>query len=107
MSDMVQFLLTRIRQTGLPEPVTEYAFAPGRKFRFDICWPSLRVAAEVDGGTWTGGRHVSGAGYERDCIKLNMAAELGWTVYRYTSGLVLSDEAIMQLERVLIREATT
>jgi very-short-patch-repair endonuclease len=105
MSDMVQFLLTRIRQTGLPEPVTEYAFAPPRKWRFDLAWPDRHIAIEVDGGTWTGGRHVSGTGYERDCIKLNMAAELGWTVYRYTSGMVLSDEAIMQLERVVGREA--
>ena len=106
MSDMVQHLLTRIIQTGLPEPTLEYVFAKPRKFRFDICWPERRVAVEVDGGTWTGGRHVSGAGYERDCVKINAATERGWSVYRYTSGMVKSDEAITQLERVLVREVT-
>jgi very-short-patch-repair endonuclease len=99
--EAVRHLLTRIRQTGLPEPETEYQFMVRRKFRFDIAWPSRRIAVEVDGGTWSGGRHVQGRGYENDCIKINAATEQGWRVFRYTTGLVLCDEAIIQLERVL------
>lgn len=101
-SPAVRHLLTRIQQTGLPEPVTEFTFAPPRKFRFDVCWPALRIAVEVNGGTWAGGRHVSGSGYEKDRVKVNLATELGWRVFEYTSGLVLSDEAIIQIERVML-----
>jgi hypothetical protein len=102
----IRHLLTRIRQTGLPEPVTEFVFAPPRKWRFDVCWPSpsVMLAVEVDGGTWSGGRHTRGDGYERDCEKLNAAVEGGWRVFRYTTRQVLDDLAIEQLERVLIQE---
>jgi hypothetical protein len=47
-----------------------------------------RVAVEVMGGTWTGGRHVRGSGYRRDCIKLLHAAELQWQVIYLTSDMV-------------------
>jgi very-short-patch-repair endonuclease len=107
--EAVRHLLTRIRQTGLPEPVTEFQFAPPRRWRFDVAFLSAKVAVEIDGGTWSGGRHVTGKGFEDDCLKKNMAVELGWRVLTYTTGLVLADEAIIQLERVLtadrIREA--
>lgn len=97
----VRHLLTRIRQTGLPEPATEYRFHTYRKWRFDLAWPARRIAVEVDGGTWSGGRHVRGLGFDNDCLKINAATEQGWRVFRYSTGLVLSDEAIIQLERVL------
>lgn len=42
------------------------------------------MAVEIDGGVWTGGRHVRGAGFVRDCDKLNEAAALGWRVLRFT-----------------------
>ena len=104
--EAVRHLLTRIRQTGLPEPVTEFVFAPPRRWRFDICWPARRVAVEVDGGTWSVGRHTRGKGFEDDAIKCNAAVELGWRVFRYTTGLVIADEAIIQLERVLTEAHT-
>ena len=42
-------------------PVMEYRFAPPRRFRFDYCWPSRKLAAEVDGAVWTNGRHSAAA----------------------------------------------
>jgi len=38
------------------------------------------LAVEVDGGTWTGGRHTRGAGFEADCEKLNAAVIAGFRV---------------------------
>jgi len=35
---------------GLPVPVHEYEFWPGRKWRFDYCWPEHELAVEQDGG---------------------------------------------------------
>lgn len=62
----------------------EYRFHPVRKFRFDVAWPDAMVAAEIDGGVWTGGRHTTGAGFIRDQEKTNLAALAGWRVFRFT-----------------------
>lgn len=69
---------------GLPAPVPEYRFHPTRKWRYDYAWPDHRIALEIDGGIWTGGRHTRGAGYLGDMEKLNAAALLGWRVFRCT-----------------------
>lgn len=68
---------TVLQAVGLPPPVPEYRFASPRRWRFDYAWPDLRLALEVEGGTWTGGRHVRGHGYERDCEKYGEAVVLG------------------------------
>jgi hypothetical protein len=54
-----------IAAAGLPAPVREHRFAPPRRWRFEYAWPAHRLALEVEGGTWTGGRHVRGRGYGR------------------------------------------
>lgn len=69
---------------GIPAPVVEYRFYPGRRWAFDYAWPAKRVALELEGGAWTGGRHVRGKGYEGDCQKYNAAIEQGWRVWRLT-----------------------
>ena len=55
--------------------VEEHPFAKeiGRRFRFDRCHMTQRVAVEIMGGTWSGGRHTSPQGYEKDCEKLLIA----------------------------------
>lgn len=82
-----------VRICGLPEPVREYVFCPGRRWRFDFAWPEQRVACEIDGATWAQGRHVRGAGFERDCEKLNMAVSMGWRVFRFTRTMLENDPA--------------
>lgn len=72
------------RTEGLPAPETEWLFHPTRKWRFDYAWPKDLVALEVEGGVWTRGRHVRGAGYLKDIEKYNAAQLLGWTVLRCT-----------------------
>jgi very-short-patch-repair endonuclease len=68
----------------LPRAVTEHRFDPDRKWRFDFAWPAARVALEVEGGVWTGGRHTRGKGFLADVEKYNRAAVLGWRVLRTT-----------------------
>jgi hypothetical protein len=76
--------LALLRQASVPAPVPEYRFAPPRKWRADWAWPDHRVALEVEGGVWTGGRHTRGAGYIKDLEKYSEAAILGWCVIRVT-----------------------
>ena len=63
----------------------EYKFHPARRWRFDYAFPFLMIAVEVDGGVWTGGRHINPAGYINDMEKLNTAASMGWLVLRITT----------------------
>ena len=76
MSTLETILKFHIDAAGLPEPVREFKFHPTRRWRFDFAWPDHKVAAEVEGGTWTGGRHTRGSGFEKDCHKYNAAAGL-------------------------------
>lgn len=71
----------------------EHAFAKPRRWRFDFAWPAQRVALEVEGATWSGGRHTRGSGFAADCEKYARAAVLGWRVIRATGCQVKSGEA--------------
>lgn len=90
-----------LRAAGLPPPLREYRFAPPRRWRFDCAWPAQRIALEIEGGTWTGGRHVRGRGYEGDCVKYSEAALRGWRVLRVTTAMLRDGRALALLERAL------
>jgi hypothetical protein len=84
---------------GLPEPEPEHRFAAalGRKWQFDYAWPVHRIAFEIEGGAFIGGRHTSGAGFEKDAEKYNRAAILGWMVIRATHGMIRRGAAISDI----------
>ncbi len=67
---------------GLSAPVAELQFEPLRRWRFDYSWPEAKIALEVEGGIWSGGRHTRGKGFIGDMAKYNHAARLGWRVLR-------------------------
>lgn len=67
--------------------VPEYRFSI-RRFRFDYALPDYKIAIEIQGGTWTQGKHVRGKGYQNDCEKLNLAQTLGWNVLWYTPQML-------------------
>jgi very-short-patch-repair endonuclease len=100
-SVLEDLLAWQLHAWGLPEPVRELVFAPPRRWRLDFAWPEARVAVEVDGGTWTGGRHVRGAGIEADCAKFSEAAVLGWRVLRVTGDMVRHGQAADLVRRAL------
>lgn len=53
-------------------------FAKPRRFRADFAWPDRKLIVEVEGGTFTRGRHVRPLGFEHDCTKYNLAALQGF-----------------------------
>jgi len=65
----------------------EYRFHPKRKWRFDRALPKKLIAIEIEGGIYSGGRHIRGKGFTGDCEKYNQAALLGWRVFRFTSDM--------------------
>lgn len=75
---------------GLPQATREHRFHTTRKWRMDRAYPEFMTAVEVEGGIWSGGRHVRGAGYEGDCEKYNQAQIMGWAVLRFTPKQVIS-----------------
>lgn len=79
------------RADGLPMPDAEHRFAPPRRWRFDYAWPESKVALEVEGGAFSGGRHTRGAGFLKDMEKYNAATLAGWKVLRVTPSTLLSD----------------
>lgn len=100
-SGYTQNLIFQVKAARLPEPTPEYRFDPVRRWRLDLAWPDQKLYVEVDGGTWVGGRHNRGQGYENDCIKLNSAAVAGWRGLRVTSAMVRDGRALAALEQAL------
>lgn len=70
------------------EPEEEFRFHPTRKWRFDFAYPEQKIAVEVEGGTWVGGRHIHPVGFEKDCEKYNAATAMGWKVFRVPPKLL-------------------
>jgi hypothetical protein len=93
MSDLEHQLVAQLAYLGISQPVLEYRFHPVRRWRFDLAWPDLRVACEVEGATWANGRHTRGSGFEADAIKYNTAAIDGWLVIRVTGNMVKDGRA--------------
>lgn len=93
MSKGEETFMLHCRVHGL-RPEREYRFDPVRRWRVDFAFPEAKLAIEVEGGVWQGGRHVRGAGYSKDLEKYNALTQAGWRLLRYTTGMVSSGEAI-------------
>ncbi len=101
MSALVDTLLWQIKAAKMPKPTQEHRFFPPRRWRFDLSWPRMMVAVEVEGGIWMNGRHSRGKGFENDCIKYNAAALLGWKVLRVTGGMIEDGSALKTIEQAM------
>jgi hypothetical protein len=62
----------------------EYKFDKIRKWRFDWCFPALKIAVEYNGIMSKKSRHTTITGYSKDMEKINAAQTLGWRVLQYT-----------------------
>lgn len=80
---------------------TEHRFHEVRRWRFDFAWPDIKLAVEVEGGTFTNGRHSRGIGMRKDMEKYNTAQEMGWRVLRYDGELIKTGIASAQIERMI------
>jgi hypothetical protein len=64
----------------------------GTKHAFDFSWcftdykgESVRLAVEIQGGSWRGGRHNTAKGQYSDYEKHNLASRLGWVVLYFNT----------------------
>ena len=100
-SEFEDWLFFQIKAIDLPLPEREHRFHPTRRWRFDLAWPDRLLAAEVEGGVYSQGRHTRGSGYVKDCEKYSEAAILGWRVLRFPTQTIPSGEAVAMIERAL------
>jgi len=82
----------------------EFHFDPDRRWRFDVAFPYYKIAVEIEGGTWSGGRHNSGAGFKKDAEKYNTAASKGWLVLRATTADLVNDDFLCLLFDTLVHK---
>lgn len=86
---------------GLPDPQLEYVFHETRKWRFDLAWPSAKVAVEIQGGLFSGGSHARGGFLRGEYEKLNEAQLAGWCVLLVLPEQVASGEAFALVSRAV------
>ena len=84
------------------ECVKEYKFHPTRKWRFDFAIPEHKIALEVEGGVWTGGRHTSSTGFLKDMEKYNTATLMGWKVLRTTPDDLYKSKTLNMLKNAIL-----
>lgn len=101
MSALTEQLQEHIWRARLPLPTTEHRFHPERKWRFDLAWPTVKLAVEVEGGLFIAGRHSRGMGMLNDMTKYNEGVLLGWRILRVGRQHIRSGEAVAWIGRAL------
>lgn len=81
--------------------VKEFKFHPKRRWRFDYAIPEYRIALEVEGVVWTGGRHTRPQGFLGDIEKYNTATLMGWRVFRTTPDDLLRTATLNLLKSAI------
>lgn len=76
--------------------VRQYKFHPMRKWTVDFYFYN-GVCVEIEGGTYSGGRHSFGQGFEEDCEKYNELTSMGHKLYRFTTKTAKNGEAVAWL----------
>lgn len=72
--------------------IKEHIFHPIRKWRFDYAIIEHKIAVEVEGGVYTGGRHTRPVGFLGDMEKYNAGTLLGWRIFRVTPDSLLKNK---------------
>jgi very-short-patch-repair endonuclease len=73
------------------ELLQEVAGIQGRRFRFDFAHLNSKVAVEIQGGIYVGGRHSGGVGQRKDFEKINLAILNGWVVFQLSGDMVQTE----------------
>lgn len=102
---LVRNFLETWNALGGPALTPEHQFAqydnPKRGWRLDLAHLPAMVAVEIHGGTYAGGRHVTGTGFAEDRVKMNRAIKSGWVVFELTDKTVRDREEIGMILKVL------
>ena len=80
---------------------SEYQFADGRKWRFDLAAIDPMIAIEIEGGSYSSGRHTRGTGFRGDMEKYNAAVLYGWRLLRYTPQQMQAAEFLHDVQQLL------
>ena len=96
-----QALEYALKGAKAPAWVAAFQFCPGRRWRADFAFLEPRLLVEIEGGSFSQGRHVRGAGFEADCEKYAEAVIQGWRVLRVTTGMVKDGRALDMIMRAL------
>ncbi|MCB1027564.1 MAG: DUF559 domain-containing protein [Microthrixaceae bacterium] len=83
-SELERRMIELLRHAGITPPEQQYQASWGR---VDLAWLAERVAVELDSRSWHQRRHD----FARDRRRDQQAAELGWTVLRFTWEDVTND----------------
>ena len=103
-SHLEEKLMAQLMRAGVTRPTREFVFAPGRKWRADFCWEEQRLLVEVEGGVFSGGRHVSPMGFLADIEKYNTACLLGYRLIRVGAKHINSHAALNWIRSALAQE---
>lgn len=95
MTDLANLLSFQLTAAKIPH-LRELMLIPDRKYRTDVVVGKLAI--EVDGATWIGGRHARGYGIETDCEKQNILVTLGYRPMRFTTKMVKDGRALKWIE---------
>lgn len=104
-------LIVQCKMNGLPRPVAEYRFHPERKWRSDYAFVDYKLAIEIEGGVFQvkhglrEGWHQSISIMLKNMTKYNDYSILGWSLLRFTPGMVNSGEAIRTIKAWFERRA--
>ena len=119
MSAPEDALAFQLKAVGIPHSREVKFAAPRRRWRADFVVPHPNcidrlpthpegecrihrpLLIEIDGGTWTGGRHVTGSGHASDAEKRNAAVLLGYRPLTFTPEQVTSGVALQTIEQAL------
>jgi len=100
-------LSLHLRVAGI-RAIAEFQFAHPRKYRADFLIDGTNLLIECDGGNRLGTIGKDGKAYaigrhtqDEDMMKLNLAAELGYRVLRFSPKMVKSGLALQTIERIL------
>lgn len=96
-SDLEDELEQQLRSGDIPQDFErQFKFAAHLKRRYaaDFAYPALKLLIEVEGATWSGGRHTTGIGFHNDCVKYNLATLLGYSILRFDNKMVHDGTAL-------------
>jgi hypothetical protein len=93
-------VIASLARAGLPLPVRQHRIErhDGRTAFIDLCYPTQRIAIEVDGWRVHGQR----AAFDADRVRANELVVLGWSLLRFTSAM-RDDQICATVARALTR----
>jgi very-short-patch-repair endonuclease len=90
LEDLFIKYFQELKPEGVPLPERQYKILPDRKFRWDFAWPddTVRLAIEIQGGSYMGGKHNTAKGQAADYEKHNLATLAGYRILYFNTEML-------------------